>query len=431
MSSRIQSAWRGLMTVAVLAASGTREAGAQAADSLLERLALLARETAPAVVARRSDLLALSAAMEAAAPLPPPVLSAEVENVPDGARIDQAQVQVGAEFLVFRGGRADALRSAAGRRRDAASAALILEERRAEAGVRRSLVGYLAARASEARLSSEDSLLAEGEKALQLRFEQGEARYVDVLRLRTARLQLATDRSSVQALAVTRRQQVLGLLPDSLRATGSAMMDSLERARLPGESLLGMLPPDSSAVTVLLQALQAAAAAGVSVARAGRQTEIFGFAGVQRFIDAANRFQVGPMLAVSVALPFLTPGSNRTTIAAAESGRNAAVVTLEARRIALDVALLQARSRYEAARTRLDAISAVLLVGARREREAALAAYRSGQLSLLEFLDFERAIGRADLARLEALVAAADAAADLDELPADILLDLAPGAGAS
>ena len=96
----------------------------------------------------------------------------------------------------------------------------------------------------------------------------------------------------------------------------------------------------------------------------------------------------------------------------------------------LRAGLLQARTRYDAARARLETMDAVLLAGARREREAALASYRGGQLSLVEFLDFERAIGRADLARLEALVAAADAAADLEILPADILLDLAPGAGA-
>lgn len=432
MSSRI-SPWRcalAALAVAIMPGARTAYAQDQVADTLVTRLTRLARETAPAVLARKADLRAATAAVEAAAPIPAPTLQGELENVPGGVRLDQAQqIRAGAEFLVFRGGRADALKTAARRREDAAAAAVVLSERRVEAGVRRSLVGYLAAKASDARLASEDSLLAEGEKALQLRFEQGEARYVDVLRLRTARLLLATDRASVQAIAVTRRQQVLGVLPDSLHPDASATMDAIARNHRPGDLVLLVTPPDS-AVAALITALQGGAEASVEVARTARQTEIFGFAGVQRFLDIDNQFKIGPSLGFGVALPFLTPGSNRAAATAAVTGRDASIAAVEARRVTLHAALAQARTRYDAARARLDAMDAVLLAGARSEREAALAAYRSGQLSLIEFLDFERALGRADLARLEALIAAADAAAELDELPAAILLDLAPSAGA-
>ncbi|HCT57123.1 MAG TPA: hypothetical protein DGD08_07905, partial [Gemmatimonas aurantiaca] len=72
-----------------------------------------------------------------------------------------------------------------------------------------------------------------------------------------------------------------------------------------------------------------------------------------------------------------------------------------------------ARERYSAARERLDAFDAALLRGARDERESALAAYRTGSLSLLELLDFERALSRAEIERIRALVDAADAWADL------------------
>ena len=56
---------------------------------------------------------------------------------------------------------------------------------------------------------------------------------------------------------------------------------------------------------------------------------------------------------------------------------------------------------------------AAALQGARDEREAALAAYRSGGLSLLELLDFERALSRAEITRLQTLTEAADALAVL------------------
>ena len=69
--------------------------------------------------------------------------------------------------------------------------------------------------------------------------------------------------------------------------------------------------------------------------------------------------------------------------------------------------------RYDAARTRIASFDAALLRGARDERESALGAYRSGELSLLELLDFERALARAEIERLRNRIDAADALADL------------------
>ena len=110
---------RGLLLVARRPRSRARCARTGTRPRWPPRLTSLVRETAPAVQARRADLLARSAAVDAAAPVPAPILNAEVENIPDGVRIDQAQqMRLGAEFLIFRGNRADALRSAAERRRD-------------------------------------------------------------------------------------------------------------------------------------------------------------------------------------------------------------------------------------------------------------------------------------------------------------------------
>ena len=61
-----------------------------------------------------------------------------------------------------------------------------------------------------------------------------------------------------------------------------------------------------------------------------------------------------------------------------------------------------AAERYAAARERLAVFDAALLRGAREERESALASYRTRGLSLLELLDFERALARAEIDRVRA-----------------------------
>ena len=74
-----------------------------------------------------------------------------------------------------------------------------------------------------------------------------------------------------------------------------------------------------------------------------------------------------------------------------------------------------AAARYLGASERVGIYEAALLSGARAERDVALANYRDGTLSLLELLDFERALVDAEVGRLESLLAAADAWADLLE----------------
>jgi outer membrane protein TolC len=69
--------------------------------------------------------------------------------------------------------------------------------------------------------------------------------------------------------------------------------------------------------------------------------------------------------------------------------------------------------RYEAARARITALDGALLVAAEQERETALAHYRAGTLTLLELLDFERALLRVELERADAIRDAASVRAAL------------------
>ena len=129
-------------------------------------------------------------------------------------------------------GRRDAARTLAGngrsgprkRRLAAAGAAL-------DAAVLRSLTRPAGWSAISRRLAAEDSLLVGAEAALTARFSVGEARYVDVLRLRTERLRVQSEQAEALAEARAARVALRGLLgPD--RGPGRA--DRRRRSPRPG-----------------------------------------------------------------------------------------------------------------------------------------------------------------------------------------------------
>src|SRR5690606_27053434 len=62
------------------------------------------------------------------------------------------------------------------------------------------------------RVAAEDSLLQAAEEALRPRFAVGDARYVDVLRLRTERLRARSDLAAALSAARVERQRLLALL---------------------------------------------------------------------------------------------------------------------------------------------------------------------------------------------------------------------------
>ena len=93
-----------------------------------------------------------------------------------------------------------------------------------------------------------------------------------------------------------------------------------------------------------------------------------------------------------------------TAEAAAEADILSARSVSSATTAATRGALATARARYEAARERLASYDAALLLAAREERTSALAAYRDGALTLLDLLDFERALAQAEIGRLRTLL---------------------------
>lgn len=398
-----------------------RTAGAQTlvpGDSAL--LAALRRSN-PQLAAERSAIVAAEARLRATGFAGPAFLSAEAEEVPRGLDLSSATLRIGLEREFLSGGRREAARALAAAEVRARTVAAEAVELRLLAEADRAVLRIVAGRRIARRLAAEDSLLRGAEEALRARFAVGEARYVDVLRLRTERLRIQSDQAAVLTEAqagLSTLTALIGLAPDQGREAEdlsqrleAAVIEPLARDTLPA-------PPDPDSLLARSPALRLAEVA-VEQARAGQMAVAAGFrprlaasAGVQRF-EGDGGFRVGPTLGFSLSLPGTARQARRSALAASDVQLAAAEAQRAATQAVVRGALRTARGRYEAARSRLALFDAALLRGARQEREAALAAYGAGDLSLIELIDFERALSRAEIERTRARVDAADALVQL------------------
>ena len=386
----------------------------------LERVRAAARAGSPALRAARANVDLATARAAAAGAVTPAFLSAGLSEAP-ASNLDQGNLrfEVGRDLMT--GPRRRAERMLADIDVRAATIAVSLEERRLEGVVLRDAVRAAGARRIALRLAAEDQLLAGAEDGVRGRFSVGQARYVDVLRVRTARLRVQTDRSANIADARGARASLAAMLAGSdAMAALDAVIDTIAGDGL-GEAWRALLPSLPSLDSLVAQS-DAARLAEVGAARtdaaralvlAEQRPQVSAYAGIQRIGQANNGPTLGPSLGVTVSLPFTAARSNRLALAAASQSIATARVARDASLSEARGRLDAARERYSAARERLETFDAALLRGARDERESALAAYRTGSLSLLELLDFERALSRAEIERTRALVDAADASADL------------------
>ena len=398
------------------AQQGVTLAGAEREHALIQAAAA----SSPELHALRVGADAARARALATGFAAPVVLSGEIEDVPDGYDFGSAAVRLEFARDFLTGGRSAAARALAATEVQSAEAALAGAEGRLTAAVLRHLARVRAATAAARRLAAEDSLLIAAEASLRDRFGVGEARYVDVLRLRTERLRVQADRAGAVAEARVARETLLGiagpegarelvvLLDAALVAAAAASLDDSLPAPPAIDSLLALSPE-----VRLARAAVGQATAGHALIVAEQRPRIAASVGAQRMIggDGANSF--GPVIGASVTLPFTARRANAAASLAAQTEVRSAAATLEATRSRVRAELAGALARYEAARERIAVYDAALLRGAREERESALAAYRTGEMSLIELLDFERALTRAELERLRARADAAEAYADL------------------
>ena len=393
-------------------------------DSLLPAALLTALRQSPELMARRASLASAEMRLRATGLVPAAVLSSELEDAPNG-RFGESSVRVGVEREFLTG----SLRAAA---RDAATADVRIAEALLQAAELRSTAQALRAGVEAIgwalvsnRLAAQDSLLQSAEVSLRTRFTVGEARYVGVLRLRTERLRVQADRSIAFSQARTGALTLEALLGAGDAETGGAVsrtvsiaLDTTTRGTF-AAFLQGDLPPAPDVDSLIaqsgvLQLVDAQVARAVSAQRlvlASQRPLVTAGFGVQRI--GGDDGGIGPTIGASVTLPFTARTRNRATAAAAAQDVTTATALRRANLATLRGRLRTARDRYEAARGRIAAFDISLLRGAREERESALAAYRSGDLSLIELLDFERALSRAEVERTRAIIDAASALADL------------------
>jgi outer membrane protein TolC len=412
-----------LVVFALMSLSPTSRCDAQVLASMDSTPAMRYRRLVltsnPELTARRATVEAAGARARAAGAATPATVTLDVDEVPGGNLADAQSAGTSVSWDLFTAGRRSLRRALAERETDEAVLHLRLVERRVLARSDQLLIRLVGTLAIGSRLAAEDSLLSAAEEALQARFAVGEARYVDVIRLRTERLRVQSDLAGAVTEVGSHRRALVALAHVDLSATVEALLDSAIAIELtdPFRRPLAAAPDLDSLVAASAPALLATvevdrAAAARRLAGAERRPLVGASLGVRRFATEAGGFDVGPSITLSFALPFTAPAAGGQVEAAARD-LDAAHAMRQAEVARAKAELGAARDRYETARRRLAVYDAAALQGARDEREAALAAYRSGGLSLLELLDFERALSRAEITRLQTLTEAADALAVL------------------
>jgi len=382
----------------------------------MTRLLGAARGSDPRLTTLRALVEAAAARSRAVGLAPPLALSASASDGPQADLLaGNLGVEVGREL--FLGARSAAARTRAQVDVDAAQAELDAAERLLEMRVLTALAQVAGATRIADRLDRSDRWLADAESALGARLAVGEARYVDVLRVRTERLQAVAERSRMladRAASLEALRVMVGdaISEDSLRrlvdgaGTDAALAEW--RAALDDGPLEALLVAGFPAVRSAI-AGEAAARAERGVVAAGLRPSVTGAAGLQRIGPANGGSTLGLVLGFSTTLPFTAATARERTLAAADATTDAARAGRAAATARARATVRAARVRYDASRTRVDAFDAALLVAADAEREAALGEYRSGTLSLLELLDFERALVRVEVERTRALLDAVQA----------------------
>lgn len=406
---------------ALLAVVGQVALAQAPADSLVRTIKERVRASNP-LIAARSARVDVALARRAATGLRPPAsISAEIEEVPSFLNVVGAgsmRVDLSRDFRTS--GVRTAEQAIADKDVERARLEVEVAERGLDAAVDQLLAKAGGSAAIAARLASEDSLLRGAEEALRARFSVGDARYTDVLRLRTERLRVETEIFRGGADARISRRELLRLVNAADTAVVGRMVDQAI-TRTASAFLTGPLAPLSSvdsliaqSATIRLARLAIEEAEAVRRrALAERRPPLTASLGLQKFTGESGGAAFGVTAGVSLPLAATNRRFNDARLALADRELSLARAEQTLATVRVTSAIAVAADRYEVARAQLAAFDAALLRGAREEREAALAAYRTGSMPLIELIDFERALAQAEVTRLRSQLDAADALLDL------------------
>ncbi len=389
-------------------------------SSMVTQLATAARAGDPALHAARAAVAAAEARHGAAGSTPPLVASAGIADGPGGdVAAGNVEFQVGRALFI--GARVTAARAVSSAAVSAALADFGARERLIDVQVLERFVHAAGWARISQRLRRSDEWLSVADEALRSRFAAGTVRYVDVLRIRTERLQLGAELSRARAGSASALAALAGLVGPALALdTLRTMVDAAASDSASGQWRVVLA--DAPAVDSLsrLFADVRSASADVTRARAAllevaaeQRPQVTGAIGLQRIGPVNGGPSAGLLLGLSSSLPFSARAAYSRARAAANADLRWATLHSDAVTAASVVAVQSARIRYDAARERLDGFDVAQLVAADAEREAALAEYGAGTLSLLELLDFERALVRVEIERIRALLDAASALSEV------------------
>lgn len=373
-----------------------------------------------ALQAARARLAAAEFATQAAGAPTPVHLDVQIT---DGPRFD---VPAGnATAILSRGlalgGRRSAARALADATRRAAAEEVQVREREINALALLQLTRAAADRQALTRLARATEWLSEAERSVTARFAAGQASFTEVLRLRGERLRLQAEAAARGTALADGLAELTLLVGDALGEQAlTALVDTVSAVGVADwRALLPDLPRELSSMEVISAELHDAlsaterAEAELDVVRAAQRTAMTGGLGLQRIGPFNGGPAVGLVLGFSSSLPFTAREGNMRREAASSAAVRSAQARVERVRAETRTKARASAVRYTAALERLRSFDDALFVAAANEREAALAQYRNGQLSLLELLDFEQALLRVDVERFRTVVTAAEARAAL------------------
>ena len=399
--------WAGLLLLLLAGAAVSPLHGQPLPDTLtFEGATHLLQQHNPQLRAARAQARAEGRSATAASLYPNPTLSVSEErtNLPNGVD-DQWYTSI-SQSLRYPGEHGARSRSADATQR--AARAMVEEERtRLFSELRHRYLDVVAAQARVDVLRSFTDAIQQAATAAQVRYEEGDLGTFRRARMQVARAQYENERADAERRLRDARIELAYLLLPDVQATLDTV-EALGEYRVVGAMQFRPVEVDESAA--LRRAMERRGAVQAALAQVDVRNADLDAATYQRYpslsISAGPKRQslpssttYGYTAGLSIGLPVWNGG--RTRVAAERGRREAAAATLEATRRRVEVQVHDALERLQSYRSRIQTVSAEILVDTDSLGVDAMFVYQQGEISLFELLDAIDAAKQAALLRLD------------------------------